>query len=288
MTTEAMTTMTNGTTPADGLPATYGGEPTFGACSLTATLPAEGEAPPLGLLVELANRADARRDAAERELVRAGRAHLAYSCLTGACVQQAYALAAAQGANIKPLFANCYKKESRAARLAGGAAFAFSYEHGNRCRKTYAGIRERMLAGGGYSSPEQLDRIISEHVQALVAGAYGENDSLALFGPYLSAESMRQELLGLFPAPPPQPGEIIRAETAKALPAATADWEAQRATKKTEFLGYLSCIDAYVERACMYTTDADREAQARRLEQAARRLRAARTQYDLPAPGAQA
>lgn len=55
-------------------------------------------------------------------------------------------------------------------------------------------------------------------------------------------------------------------------------WEAQRVHHKTEFMGYLACIDTYIESACKYTTRADREEQAHRLEQAAHRLRAARTQ----------
>ena len=58
-------------------------------------------AAPLMHLVQLANTANTSRAAAEEELVRAGRAHLAYSCLVGACVQQVYQLASANGVSIK-------------------------------------------------------------------------------------------------------------------------------------------------------------------------------------------
>ncbi len=237
-------------------------------------------AAPLMHLVQLANTANTSRAAAEEELVRAGRAHLAYSCLVGACVQQVYQLASANGVSIKTLFKNYYKEGTKAVKLAGGCSFSFTYEHGNKCRKVYEGVRARMLQDGGYT-PERLERVIGEHVQALIAGAYGDVDSLRLFGPFLTADSMRQELLNLFPPTPPTAGEKVSEEVANGQPLFTG-WEAQRAHHKTEFLGFLSCIDTYIDQACMYTTDADREEQAQRLEQAARRLRAAHTQPDLP------
>ena len=237
-------------------------------------------AAPLMHLVQLANTANTSRAAAEEELVRAGRAHLAYSCLVGACVQQVYQLASANGVSIKTLFKNYYKEGTKAVKLAGGCSFSFTYEHGNKCRKVFEGVRSRMLQDGGYT-PERLERVISEHVQALIAGAYGDVDSLRLFGPFLTADSMRQELLNLFPPAPPTAGEKVSEEVANGQPLFTG-WEAQRAHHKTEFLGFLSCIDTYIDNVCMYTTDADREEQAQRLEQAARRLRAAHTQPDLP------
>ena len=237
-------------------------------------------AAPLMHLVQLANTANTSRAAAEEELVRAGRAHLAYSCLVGACVQQVYQLASANGVSIKTLFKNYYKEGTKAVKLAGGCSFSFTYEHGNKCRKVFEGVRARMLQDGGYT-PERLERVIAEHVQALIAGAYGDVDSLRLFGPFLTADSMRQELLNLFPPAPPTAGEKVSEEVANGQPLFTG-WEAQRAHHKTEFLGFLSCIDTYIDNVCMYTTDADREEQAQRLEQAARRLRAAHTQPDLP------
>ena len=256
--------------------------PTFApTMSLAAPACAPGDAAaPLMQLVQLANNANSSRAAAEEALVRAGRAHLAYSCLVGACVQQVYQLAAAKGVGIKTLFKNYYKAGTKAVKLAGGCSFNFTYEHGNKCRKVFEGVRTHMIQGGGYT-PERLERVIAEHVQALMAGAFGEDDSLRLFGPFLTADSMRQELLNLFPPAPPTAGEKVSAEVDNGQPLFVG-WEAQRAHHKTEFLGYLSCIDTYIDRVCMYTTDADREEQAQRLEQAARRLRAAKTQPDLP------
>lgn len=275
--------MTNAITneTASGLATSYA-EPTFATpmpIELPTAMPVNAAAP-LMHLVQLANTANTSRAAAEEELKRAGRAHLAYSCLVGACVQQVYQLASANGVSIKTLFKNYYKEGTKAVKLAGGCSFSFTYEHGNKCRKVFDGVRARMLQEGGYT-PERLERIIAEHVQALMVGAFGEVDSLRLFGPYLTADSMRQELLNLFPPTPPTVGEKVSAEVSNGQPLFVG-WEAQRAQHKTEFLGFLSCIDTYIDRVCMYTTDADREEQAQRLEQAARRLRAAKTQPDLP------
>ena len=267
------------------LAASYDDEPTFApttaAADALSILPAPVSAgAPLARLVTLANTANQSRTNAEAALVKAGRAHLAFSCLVGACVEAVYQQACKNGVSIKPLFRNYYKEKSRAAKLAGGCVFEFTYEHGNKCRKTYNGIRARMLSDGGYT-PESLERVIAEHIDALIAGAYGEDDSLQLFGPFLSTDSLRQEMLSLFPQPAPTAGETVSAEVANGQPQFVG-WDAQREHHKTEFLGYLTCIDTYINNMCMFTTKEDREEQAQRLELAARRLRAAKTQPNLP------
>ena len=105
--------MTNAITneTAGGLATSYA-EPTFATpmpIGLPTAMPVNAAAP-LMHLVQLANTANTSRAAAEEELVRAGRAHLAYSCLVGACVQQVYQLASANGVSIKTLFKNYYKE----------------------------------------------------------------------------------------------------------------------------------------------------------------------------------
>lgn len=84
--------MTNAKTheTASGLATSYA-EPTFASpmpIGLPTALPPVNTEAPLMHLVQLANTANTSRAAAEDELKRAGRAHLAYSCLVGACVQQ--------------------------------------------------------------------------------------------------------------------------------------------------------------------------------------------------------
>lgn len=213
--------------------------------------------------------------------MQAGRALVAFSCIVGAAVEHAYQLAAKNRLNIKPLFKNYWNADTKAARLSGGAAFNFTYEHGNKCRKLFNGVYDKMIASGQYT-PEGLNRIIGEHVAALMSGGVDSQQTLALFDPFLQTDNLRQELLALFPQPAPTVGEQVAAavEQTPALP--LLSWEAQREQHKTDFLGYLTCIDTYIEQACSYTTAEDREEQARKLEAAAQKLRAAHTQPDLP------
>lgn len=237
----------------------------------------ETTAPTLANAVKTANLSDTARLQAEQTVREAGKAHLAHCCMIGACVQQVYHLASVSGLGIKPLFKNYFKKDARAVKLAHGACFNFTYESGNKYRKLFLGIRERMLANGGMTE-QAFERLISEHIQAMVTGQ--DLGPQEIFGDFLSGDSLRQEMLALFPPAPPTPGEMIQAENNNATPATS--WEAQRQQHKQDFAGYLACIDTYITRACSYTTKEDREAQAQALEMAARRLRAAETQPNLP------
>lgn len=267
-------------------PATQSGlAPSYPAPTFDDKLAAEVElatdmdttAPTIANAVKTANLSDAARIQAEQTVREAGKAHLAHCCMIGACVQQVYQLAAVSGLGIKPLFKNFYKKDARAVKLAHGACFDFTYESGNKYRKLFLGIRERMLSGG--MSEQAFERLISEHIQAMVTGQdFGPQE---IFGDYLSGDSLRQEMLALFPPAPPTPGELIQAENNAATP--PVSWEAQRQHHKLAFQGYLACIDTYIARACAYTTKTDREEQAQALELAARRLRQAKTQKNLPA-----
>lgn len=276
-----MTTPTDNLTAA-GLPANYDKPATFGGIvpAAPAALTAEDDPHGLAALITVANRAAAGQQQAENAIRNAGRAHLAFSCLIGACVTQTIKTAAAARCSIKPLFANYADKGSKAARLSKGAVFAFSYEHGLKCRKVFEDVAARMLANG--CTEEQLDRAVSLHMGAMLNGEDVAQRSLQLFGNYLQADNMRQALLALFPQPAPELGERVAAAVKGSTSMPLKSWEDYRADYCMKFTGYLDCIGVYVDEMCKYTTKEDRERQAEALETAARRLRAAATQYDLP------
>lgn len=228
-----------------------------------------------------------RLEATARE---AARRHL-FATLSLGCVLHGLArLCAGAGVAAKALFAG-YKgaegKRAAALELAGGAGVGFSYATGNRYMKLYKEMARRMEAG---MTHEQAERLLADHAACLMHGAYEDPEAAleGMWGPYVTAESVRQAYLELAPRRPAMTiGEAMGAAAGAAAGAGFASWEEQRARLCQQFGGFYASLDTYIERMSMYTTPADREAQAEQLEAAARRLRAMKTQLGLPGlPGA--
>ena len=266
-----------------GLPVQYESAPTFmPACisqvnepSAVAAIVAEERADlsTLANWITCANEADVRRGHAAEILRAAGRVHLAWCCIMGACVQHVYTIAAADGESIKSLFKDCHDRRSKIARAAGGACFNFTYASGNKYRQLYLGIHARMIAEGGMS-PELLQQSINDHVRAFMAGVWGDSESLAFFGPFLSADSLRAELATLFPREPKKPQTAAEAveESLAGLP---ASYDNRRAKMATEWSGYLETMDTFIEAYIPLSTPSEREAKAAAFDNMARRLREA-------------
>lgn len=222
--------------------------------------------------IRCANEADSHRAKAAELLVTAGRLHLAWSCIMGACVQQVYNAAAVEGINMQSLFADGGDRRSKAMKLSGGAAFSFTYAAGNKYRRLYLGILARMEAEGGMS-PELLRQSINTHVQAFLAGAWGDRDSLEFFGPYLCTDSLRAELAELFPREPKKP-QTPEEAMEEQLANISASFQDSRAKLEKEWSGYMDTMNIYLDRFIKVSTVSEREDKARHFEDMARRLRA--------------
>lgn len=253
-----------------GLPGEYAEPATFAPVQVVGRT--ESAELALADWIRCANEADTRRAKAAELLVTAGRLHLAWCCIMGACVQQVYNAAAVEGINMKSLFADGGDRRSKAMKLSGGAAFAFTYAAGSKYLRLYQGIRQRMEAEGGMS-PELLRQSISTHVQAFLAGAWGDRDSLEFFGPYLSTDSLRAELAELFPREPKKPQTVEESMEAQ-LEAIPASFQDSRAKLEKEWSGYMDTMNIYLDRFIKVSTVSEREAKARHFEDMARRLRA--------------
>lgn len=229
-------------------------------------LPAAQQAP-LAELVAVANENEMRA-------ANAGNALIAHSCVVGAAVQAAYEYAAKHGFPVKALFADFSGSSRKVTQHSGGKRFSFTYAHGNSCRKLYLGIYARMV-DAGQQDKDTLDRIIADHVAAIVAGAANSVGFAQLFVPYIEAQTMRQQLLLLYPQPAPTAAEVVQPAAAAADLAETPAEKLTRlrAEKLEEFNGYLTVLDNYLNSCVMYVPEEDRIAQAEKLEQAARELR---------------
>lgn len=280
---------TKPTQDCTGLPVQYENAPTFmPACispanepSAVAAIVAEERADlsTLANWITCANEADARRGKAAEILRAAGRVHLAWCCIMGACVQHVYTLAAAEGEGIKTLFKDGYDRRSKMARAAGGACFNFCYAQGNKYRQLYLGIHARMIAEGGMS-PELLQATINDHVRAFMAGVWGDSESLAFFGPFLSADSLRAELATLFPREPKKLQTAAEA-VENSLAGLPTSYDNRRAKMATEWSGYLETMDTFIEAYIPLSTPSEREAKAAAFDNMARRLREANTPQPL-------
>ncbi len=174
------------------------------------------------------------------------------------------------------------EEQSRAAELTGGNLLPFTYRTGRNYIKVLEGVEDRMQKGG--MPPAECVQVLREHAANLLSGAYDDpnESSSALWTPYLTADSLRQAYLELAPAKPEAPTLSEVLDDTVDAPTPFASWEEQRAKIVSDFGGLWSSLDTFVEEFSRYTTSADREAQASKLEDAARRLRAMKTQPDLP------
>lgn len=263
--------ISSGVISQTGLPEQYETAPTFAVAEIVAEERADLDT--LGNWIACANEADARRGKAAEILRAAGRVHLAWCCIMGACVQHVYTLAAAEDEGIKTLFKDGYDRRSKMARAAGGACFNFCYAQGNKYRQLYLGIHARMIAEGGMS-PELLQATINDHVRAFMAGAWGDRESLAFFGPYLSADNLRAELAALFPREPKKVQTAAEA-VEDSLAGIPASFNNRRAKMATEWSGYLETMYTFIEAYIPLSTPSEREAKAAAFDNMARRLREA-------------
>lgn len=175
------------------------------------------------------------------------------------------------------------EEQSRAAELTGGTLLPFSYRTARTYIKVLECVETRMQQQGGMT-PAECVQVLSAHVANMLSGSYDDPDAAteALWSPYLTADSLRQAYLELAPAKPEAPTLSEVLDDTVDAPTPFASWEEQRAKIVSDFGGLWCSLDTFVEEFSRYTTSADREAQASKLEDAARRLRAMKTQPDLP------
>lgn len=226
----------------------------------------------------MTNAAHAAREAARVHLL----ATLNLACLLRDLQQQARlngipAVAPYKGNKCKP------EDQARAMELAGGTLLPFTYKTSRTYIKVLEGVEDRMQQQGGMT-PAECVQVLREHAANLLSGAYDDpnESSSALWTPYLTADSLRQAYLELAPAKPAAPTLSEVLDDTVDAPTPFASWEEQRAKIVSDFGGLWCSLDTFVEEFSRYTTSADREAQASKLEDAARRLRAMKTQPDLP------
>lgn len=283
--TTTMTLTDTGLAPGyDDAPATFAP-----AASLPpAALPRDGMAPggnrELAAAVQQANLLHGEMRRQEETARQAAKRHLFATLSLGCVLQRLAQLCTASGIAVKALypdFKGAGHTRAAALKLTGGLSIGFTYATGNKYTKLYKEMARRMELG---MTPEQAKRVLADHAACLMSGAYDDPAAAieGLWGPYVTAESVRQAYLELAPCRPAMTvGEALDAATPQPE-AGFASWEAQRARLCQQFGGFYSSLDTYIERMSMYTTSADREAQADQLEKAARRLRAMKTQQDLP------
>lgn len=173
------------------------------------------------------------------------------------------------------------KAREIAVKICGGQSIPFTYATGRKCVNLYLDMKQRMVAGG--MNEAEARRILGDHAARLAAGDYGDPllASENLYSPYLTATTLRQAYLELAPAKPaPTPGEVLD-EAAAAAPA-PATWQEQRVKLLADFGGMFDTLATYVTQHASYISTADREQLADRLEEEAKRLRAMKTQGDIP------
>ncbi len=215
----------------------------------------------------------------------AARNHLFGALSLGCLLNRMRAAAASNGVPIAALFSDFNGNagaRAAAQKLTGGVLFNFTSRTARNYVKLYDEHAGRIAAA---STPEEARRLLSDHAAALVAGAYGENAAAEieqLWLPYVTADNLRQAYLELAPA---RPAANIAEEAAKVQDEQPqegfTDWEAQRAKLCTDFGGLFANLDTLIGNSSNMHSQ-DREAMADKLEAAARRLRATKTQRILP------
>lgn len=233
--------------------------------------------------VDMACRMAERMTAAADTARRAAREHLLLSISMGCLLESLKQRCKRDGVNYTALFNGAKEGAARKKALAaaGGKGFPFTYRTAANYVNVFQDVYSRILSAGQVTE-EELGRMLADHAARLILGEAGAGDAAYLWGPYVSADNLRQAYLELAPErPAPTLGE--RLDEAEATPAPMATWEEQRARICTEFGGFYSQLDSYIAEFARYTTAADRIAQAEQLEEAARRLRAMKTQAEFPA-----
>ncbi len=215
----------------------------------------------------------------------AARNHLFGALSLGCLLTRMKAAAASNGVPIAALFSDFNGNpgaRAAASKLTAGVLFNFTSRTARNYVKLYDEHAGRIAAA---STPEEASRLLADHAAALVAGAYGENaaaEIAQLWLPYVTADNLRQAYLELAPA---RPAANIAEEAAKVQDEQPkegfADWEAQRAKLCTDFGGLFANLDTLIGSSSNMHSQ-DREAMADKLEAAARRLRATKTQRNLP------
>ena len=229
--------------------------------------------------VSAANNLAANLDKLANCVLENTRQHLLQSISLGYLLDNLQQECGRKRVNFTALFSNSKDDDKRKRALAavGGQGFSFTYQSANKKLQLFRGVRERMVQAGGMTEQE-VQRMISDHAAQL---AFGE-DIGALWAPYLTSTSLRQAYLELAPAKP-QPTLGSTLDNAAQKPAAFASWEEQRASLCSKFGGLFATLDTYISDMSRYVKPEDRLAQADQLEEAAKKLRAMKTQPDLPA-----
>lgn len=233
----------------------------------------------LAAAVGTANNLVHNLDVLARTVRESARQHLLQSISLGYLLSNLQLECARKRVNFTALFADAKDDTKRKDALAavGGCGLDITYRTANNYVKVYQATYTRMLASGG--SEQEAARMLADHAAALSNGQQGAEEFWAQF---VTANSLRQAYLELAPAKPqPTLGETL--DNAAQQPSPFATWEDQRASLCTKFGGMFASLDTYISSMSRYTTEADRLAQADQLEEAAKRLRAMKTQPDLPA-----
>lgn len=229
--------------------------------------------------VGVANEIAANLDKLANTVREGARQHLLQSISLGCLLDKLAQECARKRVNYTALFADAKDGAKRKAALeaVGGHGLNITYRTANNYCKLFKGAFTRMIASGEHSR-EELNRLIQDHAASIASG----HDCGELWAPFVTANSLRQAYLELAPTQPRLSlGETL--DNAAQQPAPFASWEEQRASLCSKFGGWFATLDTYISDMSRYTTEADRLAQADQLEEAAKKLRAMKTQPDLPA-----
>ena len=163
--------------------------------------------------------------------------------------------------------------QARAAEITGGTLLPFTYKTSRTYIKVLEGVEDRMQKGG--MTPAECVQVLREHAAALMDGRYDNPGEATeqLWSPWVTDTSISAALRSMAPALPPALPEPPPADTTPA----PMPWEERRAKTAAQFMGVRRNLDTFIEHMACFATQADREAQACELEDAARRLRSIKT-----------
>lgn len=277
-----MNTKENNQTAAPVLKDDYAEKPTFpNRITITPEVVDDTELADnsLAAAVGTANHLVQNLDMLARTVREGARLHLMQSIDLGYLLSNLQQECARKRVNFTALFSDAKDDAKRKAALAavGGEGISITYRTAANYVKVYQGTYARMLASG--CSEQEAARMLADHAAAMTSGQKGAEE---FWAQYVTANSLRQAYLDLAPAKP-QPSLGMMLDNAAKQPATFASWEAQRESLCTKFGGMFASLETYISSMSRYTTEADRIAQADQLEEAAKRLRAMKTQPDLTA-----
>lgn len=164
--------------------------------------------------------------------------------------------------------------QKHALKITGGAAIPFTYKTARNYIKMLECVETRMQQQGGMTTA-QVVQVLREHAAALMDGRYDNpvEATEQLWSPWVTDTSISAALRSMAPALPPALPEPPPADTTPA----PMPWEERRAKTAAQFMGVRRNLDTFIEHMACFATQADREAQACELEDAARRLRSIKT-----------